>query len=148
MTARGEEYVKRRCDAPAGFFEVEAAGLDWLAAAEADGGVRVARVRSVHPGRLVLERVATRTPTPAPLPVRDEVVQIVRPAHGQLAGEDRRSDQHAAAGVVAGGRCQDGCEHGDPCRRQRVTRADQRPRSTPELHRPILGPRNAPHQDA
>jgi fructosamine-3-kinase len=61
----GEEFVKQRPGAPAGFFEVEAAGLAWLAAAEAGGGVRVARVREVGPGRLVLERVATAPPTEA-----------------------------------------------------------------------------------
>jgi fructosamine-3-kinase len=60
-----EEFVKQRSGAPAGFFEAEAAGLAWLAAAEADGGVPVARVRDVRPGRLVLERVPTGTPTEA-----------------------------------------------------------------------------------
>ncbi len=46
--------VKRRADAPAGFFEAEAAGLAWLAAA---GGARTVAVASVSPGRIELERV-------------------------------------------------------------------------------------------
>ncbi|KAA9152547.1 phosphotransferase [Microbacterium lushaniae] len=46
--------VKERADAPPGFFEAEAAGLRWLAEA---GGVRVARVLSVRPGRIELERI-------------------------------------------------------------------------------------------
>jgi hypothetical protein len=31
MTVLGDRFVKRRLDAPAGYFEVEAAGLRWLA---------------------------------------------------------------------------------------------------------------------
>jgi len=46
--------VKRRSDAPAAFFEAEAAGLAWLAAA---GGVRTASVTAVSPGRIELERI-------------------------------------------------------------------------------------------
>lgn len=49
-----ETIVKRRSDAPAGFFEAEAAGLAWLAAA---GGVRIAEVRGAGPGWIELERV-------------------------------------------------------------------------------------------
>lgn len=49
-----DRIVKERADAPPGFFEAEAAGLRWLAAA---GGVRVARVLSVRPGRIELERI-------------------------------------------------------------------------------------------
>ena len=49
-----DRIVKERADAPPGFFEAEAAGLRWLAAA---GGVRVARVLSVGPGRIELERI-------------------------------------------------------------------------------------------
>lgn len=51
---------KSRPDAPDGFFEAEAAGLRWLAAA---GGVRVADVVDVAPGRIVLERIGTKRPT-------------------------------------------------------------------------------------
>lgn len=43
----------------------EAAGLRWLAGAEAGGGVRVAHVIDVDDRRLVLERIAQRRPTRA-----------------------------------------------------------------------------------
>lgn len=56
--------VKRRAHAPPGFFEVEAAGLAWLAAAEAAGGVPVVAVRLVSPAQIVLDRVPTTAPTP------------------------------------------------------------------------------------
>lgn len=46
--------MKQRADAPRGFFEAEAAGLRWLADA---GGVRVAWVHDVAPGRIALERI-------------------------------------------------------------------------------------------
>lgn len=49
-----QTIVKRRDDAPDGFFEAEAAGLAWLAAG---GGVRVARVAAVGPGWIELDRV-------------------------------------------------------------------------------------------
>lgn len=45
-------FVKRRPTAPRGFFEAEAAGLAWLAAA---GGARVVEVLAVQPGRIDLE---------------------------------------------------------------------------------------------
>jgi len=48
--------VKTRPGAPARFFEAEAAGLRWLAAAR---GARIARVIEVSPGRIVLERIET-----------------------------------------------------------------------------------------
>jgi fructosamine-3-kinase len=54
-----QTIVKRRADAPEGFFEAEAAGLAWLAAA---GGVRVARVPGVGPGWIELERIAETRP--------------------------------------------------------------------------------------
>ena len=56
-------FIKTRADAPAGFFEAEAAGLAWLAEAEAEGGVRIARVLSVRPGRIELEEIAETPPT-------------------------------------------------------------------------------------
>jgi fructosamine-3-kinase len=59
-----ETVVKERADAPAGFFEAEAAGLRWLAEAEGDGGARVARVAAVRPGRIELERIREARPTP------------------------------------------------------------------------------------
>jgi fructosamine-3-kinase len=54
--------VKERPGAPAGFFEAEAAGLGWLAAA---GGARVAHVQAVAPGRIELERIADAGPDAA-----------------------------------------------------------------------------------
>lgn len=53
--------VKRRADAPAGFFEAEAAGLAWLAAA---GGARVVGVTGAGPGWIELERIDEVRPTP------------------------------------------------------------------------------------
>lgn len=50
-------HVKQRPDAPEGFFEAEAAGLAWLAAASDDGGAAIVRVADVAPGRIELERV-------------------------------------------------------------------------------------------
>jgi fructosamine-3-kinase len=58
-----DTVVKERADAPAGFFEAEAAGLRWLGAPEADGGARVVRVADVRPGRIELERIAETRPT-------------------------------------------------------------------------------------
>lgn len=54
-----ETIVKRPADAPAGFFEAEAAGLAWLAAA---GGAKTAAVVSVSPGRIEVERVVEARP--------------------------------------------------------------------------------------
>ncbi|WP_411700135.1 fructosamine kinase family protein [Conyzicola sp.] len=54
-------FIKSRPDAPAGFFDAEAAGLAWLAAAS--DGVRVAGVIRVAPGEIELERIAEVTPT-------------------------------------------------------------------------------------
>ncbi|MGO4536185.1 fructosamine kinase family protein [Leifsonia sp. 2MCAF36] len=55
--------TKERTDAPARFFEAEAAGLRWLGEAQAAGGARVARVASVRPGRIALERIHDGRPT-------------------------------------------------------------------------------------
>ena len=55
-----EAFTKSRQDAPVGFFEAEAAGLDWLAAAH---GARIATVIDVVPGRISLERIAEVVPT-------------------------------------------------------------------------------------
>jgi fructosamine-3-kinase len=52
--------VKRRPDAPADFFEAEAAGLNWLRAA---GGVRTATVARVEPGLIELELIEGVSPT-------------------------------------------------------------------------------------
>ncbi|KQR52935.1 fructosamine kinase [Leifsonia sp. Leaf336] len=57
--------VKDRPDAPALFFEAEAAGLRWLAAAERDGGARIVRVADVGPGRIELEHIDASRPTAA-----------------------------------------------------------------------------------
>jgi fructosamine-3-kinase len=56
-------FLKTDPQAPPGFFEVEAAGLAWLADAEGAGGARVARVRSVGPGRLELDQVLSGRPS-------------------------------------------------------------------------------------
>jgi fructosamine-3-kinase len=50
-------FVKRRPEAPAGFFGWEAAGLGWLAQAADAGGVAIARVREVGDTQIVLDRV-------------------------------------------------------------------------------------------
>ena len=62
MTVLGERFVKRRHDAPAGFFEVEAAGLRWLAV---PGGVPVAEPLDVSPGYLSLVKLKSAPPTGA-----------------------------------------------------------------------------------
>jgi fructosamine-3-kinase len=56
----GRVHTKRRPDAPAGFFEAEAAGLAWLADA---GGAAVVRVVAVEPGRIDLEALELTRPT-------------------------------------------------------------------------------------
>lgn len=56
--------MKERVDAPARFFEAEAAGLAWLGEAEAGGGAPVVRVVDVRPGRIELERIHETRPTP------------------------------------------------------------------------------------
>jgi fructosamine-3-kinase len=55
-------FRKARADAPPGFFACEAAGLRWLAAADA---VPVVRVLDVGPGHLDLERLHPARPTAA-----------------------------------------------------------------------------------
>ena len=54
-----QTIVKRRDEAPDGFFEAEAAGLAWLAVAD---GVRTARVAAVGPGWIELERITETRP--------------------------------------------------------------------------------------
>lgn len=56
------DHTKRRIAAPPGFFEVEAAGLRWLAAAE---GARVAAVLDVRADSITLERVSSAAPSQA-----------------------------------------------------------------------------------
>jgi fructosamine-3-kinase len=58
-----ETVVKERADAPAQFFEAEAAGLQWLGEAEAAGGARVVHVAAVGVGRIELERIRERRPS-------------------------------------------------------------------------------------
>lgn len=55
-------FVKSRRDAPAGFFEVEAAGLRWLAV---PGGVPVAEPLEVSATHLTTNRLDTAPPTAA-----------------------------------------------------------------------------------
>lgn len=61
------DYVKRVCGAPPGATAWEAAGLRWLAAAEAEGGVRVVEVLDVAAETLTLERLEPSAPTEADL---------------------------------------------------------------------------------
>ena len=55
------DFVKRRADAPDGFFAWEAAGLRWLAGA--DGGVPCAQVLDVDATSLTLNRLDSVPPT-------------------------------------------------------------------------------------
>lgn len=57
-------FVKTNPRAAPGFFEAEAAGLDWLAEAEPHGGARMVRVEAVSPGRIELEQLESARPTP------------------------------------------------------------------------------------
>jgi fructosamine-3-kinase len=57
-----DAFVKQRHDAPAGFFEVEAAGLRWLAVPD---GVPVVEPLEVSPGRLATRRLTPVPPTGA-----------------------------------------------------------------------------------
>ena len=54
-------FIKQRADAPAAFFEAEAAGLAWLSRAQA--GVRVASVIRTEPGLIELDRIPEVRPT-------------------------------------------------------------------------------------
>ncbi len=54
------DYVKRNDDAPAGFFELEACGLRWLAV---QGGVPCARVLAHDERSLTLQRLVAAAPT-------------------------------------------------------------------------------------
>ncbi|MEU4191477.1 fructosamine kinase family protein [Kribbella sp. NPDC026611] len=60
MTGLDDRFVKRRHDAPTGFFEVEAAGLRWLAV---PGGVPVAEVLDVSPTHLSTQHLESAPPT-------------------------------------------------------------------------------------
>lgn len=55
-------FTKERADAPAGFFEAEAAGLAWLASA---GGVATAQVLRVAPGVIEIEHIDEVVPSSA-----------------------------------------------------------------------------------
>lgn len=61
---RHETFTKQSATAPAGYFEVEAAGLEWLAAA-GPAGAHVVHVRSVAEGRIVLDNVPNARPSKA-----------------------------------------------------------------------------------
>lgn len=56
----GEVFVKRRADAPPGYFAVEAAGLRWLASVP--GGVAVVQPLQVADDRLVMPRLPEVAP--------------------------------------------------------------------------------------
>ena len=59
----GPEFVKRRTDAPPGFFAWEAAGLAWLGEAAAAGGAAVVGVRGVGERHITLDRIEPAHPT-------------------------------------------------------------------------------------
>ena len=54
-----DRFVKRRTQAPAGFFRAEAAGLAWLSAA----GARAVSVYAVDDSHIELERLHPAAPT-------------------------------------------------------------------------------------
>ncbi|NEG69097.1 fructosamine kinase family protein [Bifidobacterium choloepi] len=57
-------YRKSRAFAPRGFFECEGRGLEWLAAAETDGGPRVVKVFGWGDNYLDIERISPASPNP------------------------------------------------------------------------------------
>jgi len=58
-------FVKRCPSAPQGYAAWEAAGLAWLAQAEADGGARTVRVLEAGPDQIVLQRLTPAGTTTA-----------------------------------------------------------------------------------
>ncbi len=75
MTVPGDRFVKRRRDAPPGFFEVEAAGLRWLAV---PGGVAVAEPIDVSASELSTVKLELAPPTGA---VADEFGRQLATTH-------------------------------------------------------------------
>lgn len=63
--ARLDVHRKTRADAPAGFYDAEAAGLRWLADAEPAGGARVVAVFGVSDHHIDVERLRPAPPTAA-----------------------------------------------------------------------------------
>ena len=63
MNGRENTYVKQRAGAPSGFVATEAAGLRWLAAASADGGVGVVEVLDQDATSVTLERLDEARPS-------------------------------------------------------------------------------------
>ncbi len=57
-----DEYRKHSATAPPGYFAWEAAGLRWLAEAEAEGGARIAEILAVDDDGLTLVRVDPEAP--------------------------------------------------------------------------------------
>ncbi|HEY6797210.1 MAG TPA: fructosamine kinase family protein [Kineosporiaceae bacterium] len=82
-------FVKRRSDAPDGFFAAEAAGLSWLAEARSDGGAAVVDVLSLSRTEIRLRRLATARPTPAAAEAFGRALAVTHrhgaPAHGSAA---------------------------------------------------------------
>ncbi len=66
-------------EAPARFFEAEAAGLRWLAEAEASGGARVARVLAVGEGFIELESIPQ---APATVAAAEQLGRALAATHG------------------------------------------------------------------
>jgi len=81
--------VKRRADAPEGFFAAEAAGLAWLAQAQEAGGARVVEVLGVGPHEIRLRRVRTAAATPSAAQALGAALAVTHaagaPAFGSLA---------------------------------------------------------------
>jgi fructosamine-3-kinase len=75
MTVPPAAFVKHRLDAPPGFFEVEAAGLRWLAV---PGGVPVAQPLEVTPTSLTTPHLDTVPPTGA---AADEFGRLLAVTH-------------------------------------------------------------------
>lgn len=63
-SASTAHHRKSWATAPPGFYEVEAAGLRWLAEAQPLGGARVVEVRDVGPDHIDLARLHPARPTP------------------------------------------------------------------------------------
>jgi fructosamine-3-kinase len=83
MTVPPAAFVKERRDAPPGFFEVEAAGLRWLAV---PGGVPVVEPLEVSPGRLATPRLTPVPPTGAAADVMGQRLATIHDAGARHFG--------------------------------------------------------------
>lgn len=78
------DFVKHNPDAPARFFEAEAAGLRWLS--DVDGGVPCAQVVSVTATSLTLRRLDSVAPTPEAARAFGRQLAITHDAGGPAFG--------------------------------------------------------------